>query len=51
LDGYADKMSDALFIALTERKLHTPDIGVIFKNYNLRLCVSFLGYLSQFRYS
>ncbi|CAK5058453.1 unnamed protein product [Meloidogyne enterolobii] len=27
LDGYADKMSDALFIALTERKLHTPDIG------------------------
>uniref|UniRef100_A0A915LVQ9 Isopropylmalate dehydrogenase-like domain-containing protein n=1 Tax=Meloidogyne javanica TaxID=6303 RepID=A0A915LVQ9_MELJA len=27
LDSYADKMSDALFIALTERKLHTPDIG------------------------
>ncbi|KAL7069638.1 hypothetical protein ACQ4LE_010704 [Meloidogyne hapla] len=27
LDTYADKMSDALFIALTERKLHTPDIG------------------------
>ncbi|CAK5128277.1 unnamed protein product [Meloidogyne enterolobii] len=23
-------MSDALFIALTERKLHTPDIGVCF---------------------
>ncbi|KAF7625967.1 Isocitrate dehydrogenase [NAD] subunit, mitochondrial [Meloidogyne graminicola] len=27
LDEYADKMSDALFTALTKQKLHTPDIG------------------------
>lgn len=27
LDDYANRLSDALYVALTEQRMHTPDIG------------------------